>query len=258
MALLLIVGLSGCGLSPALPADLPSPDIREVPDLLTRAIDAAGGRDAMARVHSRMVVARAQVVETGQEGLLQFAIRSPDEFVAEFDLGSFGRTLEGSTGEHAWQWVGGKARLLSGSEAEQAKSSGTLHRLLDLESRKSALRLAPIEEFDRHRCYALVETGAEGTIETFLIDTASFLVIGSRVVYRQGLDTRTIETAYENPRPVDGLLLAHRIRQRSIARNSPTLTYQFDISNVTHNLSGPEFEEVFALPPEVTALLPAD
>jgi hypothetical protein len=234
------------------PAPVPGPAPRDLPDpatIVDAYVTASGGRAAYENVFNRVATGTMELVGLGVKGTVTEYAEAPYRNRLVMDAEGIGK-IEAGTGDGlAWEAdsIQG-ARLLEGEERAAALREATFNRELHWRQLYKDAVTAGIDSLDGRPCYKVVLTPQDGRPESWWFDLQSHLLVKSSTIVETMMGDVPVETAYEDYRPVDGLLLPHA--------NTQTLLVQkirIVLQSIQHNLDLPA--GCFDPPPEVRALL---
>ncbi len=191
---------------------LPSPLSAE--QILEKAIEAAGGRDAYARLETTVAKGAVEFENQHLHGTVEFYAKAPNKRLLVFHLEHLGATRQGFDGKVAWveDPING-LRKLAGADLDRVRLEADFHRPLRWRELYSAIEPAGIEQLDGRPTYVLRLTPKRGHPALHYYDAESFLLV------RQDLRQQTTEGTIEvrawlsDYRDVGGIKTPFRIEQ---------------------------------------------
>lgn len=226
--------------APATPATQADPDAR-----IEAYLAAAGGRDKLARISSRVTRVNFHVPGRGKiaDGVL--LIVPPDRSLTRVDFGASRSVTGGLLGDVAWEIdAGGQARLLEGGEKQSAILAAQVDPLLEWRRFFAASGASEPDQVDGRPCTGIELVPARGDPVVFCIDDESNLIVKISTLHNGEL----IQTLFSDFRVVDGVKIPHR----SVVV-SPRGSLEIRVESVEHNVEISQDE--FRLPPRVAALI---
>jgi len=163
-ALMVLAGWVAAGAQDTQPAAGKLPTVEEV---LTKSIEALGGRKAMEAVHSHVMTAKFEVLGQQMEGEITIYAAEPNLRYTELTIPGFGQERSGTDGTVHWQistMVG--ARLLEGAEKATSVRESRFNAALYWQELYEKAECVGLSEVDGRPCFEVVMTPAEGQPET--------------------------------------------------------------------------------------------
>jgi len=218
--------------------------------ILKQAVEALGGEGAFAKLHNRVSKGTFEVAAQGLKGPLTVYEAEGNKNYSLVELEGVGKMENGSDGKVYWEKnpaVG--PRILEGEEAAFQARQSTFNAIVHWPKLYKKAEVVSVESVDGQPCYKLEMTPPVGSPEKWFVDQKSHLIIRMDLVYRGPMGEIPIQTVFEDYRAVDGVKLAHRVRQRLGGMLEQLIT----IRSVEHNADIPK--DRFDLPPEIRELL---
>lgn len=196
----------------------PDRDARKTPlpslkDVLARYTEALGGRQAFARIRSRVT----EGTFTGADGKpqpLQIAQEAPDKYVWTVTTkeGPFSRGFDGKTG---WNRQGNVVEAMEEDELPGMRRRAAFFQDIDLKDRYGVLAVSGRESREGREVILVEGRATDSQREELSFDSATGLLV-RRLEYREtALGTLPSETDYEDYRDVDGVKLPFTVRRVS-------------------------------------------
>lgn len=268
LALALAAAVPGCLKVPA--GDLEVPGDKDAPadaqTVIDRYVAALGGEEALRKIGQRTVEARMTVLpETGctdeDENCRVNEIGGTFTLQSTADQRLYRRTVlnkqieeEGFDGQTGWQFRSGFLVLEDEEESVVTREDATLHWYLDLDKRGIQLALAPTRDKDfdgKPRVLDGVRWTSKGDLlppKTQWYDRATGLLAEELLEDDKAEPPISQHILYEDYRPVDGVLVAHKIRLINKV-GERTQEIVFVTQRVDHAPIKPEVFQVPTLPP---------
>ncbi len=185
-----------------------------VDDLIARNLEAKGGLDRINRVETLRMTGRT-TAGPGTEAPFVMEIKRPDK--VRMDVTVRGDTMtQAFDGKTGWQTaaVPGKTepqvlpeRVTRGM-AQQADFAGPL---VDARAKGTAIEYGGLVKLDTGEAHRLDLTGKAGEKRSIFLDAKTFLEVRGEATFTQGGRTITVISLIGDYRPVDGLVLPHRV-----------------------------------------------
>src|SRR5687768_3986846 len=223
---------------PAAPAEkLPS-----VKEILDKYVKAVGGRAAIEKIKSRSLTGTVEITPMNLKGTFESYSAPEGKSYSKTILTGVGDMLEGTDGKTAWAvnpFQGNREK--AGAELAQSKLINDFYRDLKLEKLFPKMELKGIEKVGEKDAYVIIASAEGVPAETWYFDTKSGLMLRSDVTAVAPEGNQPISFFFEDYRPVDGLMVAHRIRNQM-----PSFVLTITVSETKHGL--PIDEAKFARP----------
>jgi hypothetical protein len=180
-----------------------------VDQILEKYAQALGGRDALARLATRIrrgtLTNRAGqsspvTVEETAAGLVRVTIGSAPAISRAFD------------GKSAWSELGGRSRGLDGVEAANAALPADLQLGLRLKDQYAALAVRAYDRVNGKAVIVVEGRRAKGIEETLYFDRASGLLVRRAARLRTPLGSLPVQFDYDDYRVVDGVQTPFEVR----------------------------------------------
>ena len=227
-------------------ATTPSPE-----RLLDAYITALGGQAAQEKLFNRVASGSVELVGLGLKGTFTERSQQPTATQMVMELPGLGRIEAGTDGSAAWETdsIQG-ARLLEGNERALALRTAALANGAAWRDVFPHVEYAGLDTVAGHACHKVMLTPADGGTETWSLDADTHLLLKTATVIETAMGAVPTETAYEDYRPVDGVLLPF-VSVQSLLVQKIRITYD----SIRHNADLPS--DAFAPPSEVRDLLQA-
>ncbi len=230
---------------PALAAAAPKPKSNPLPaidSILSKYIDAIGGRAAHERLKSRVITGKVELAGSDSWGQLNIYAKAPNKSLTVMNVQPMGQVKHGYDGCTAWS-VGDTigAHTLTGAALSKFSTDADFYREIRLSELYPGIRLmGTVKEKDRE--YYLVEGfPVVGSEETMFFDAQSGLLTGRDLIQQTSQGPIRVEMRYSDWREVDGIKLPFKITQ-----SMPNLKFVFTVREVKHNV--PVDDKLFEKP----------
>ena len=217
----------------------PLPSIEAV---LSKYVDAIGGREAHARLKSRVITGRIELSGSDSWGQLNIYAKAPNKSLTIMNVQPMGQVKHGYDGCTAWS-VGDTigARTLSGAALSKFATDADFYREIKLNELYPGIRLMGTAK-DKDREFYLVEGfPLVGSEETMYFDVQSGLLTGRDLTQQTSQGPLRVEMRYSDWRVVDGVKVPFKITQ-----TMPNLKFVFTVRDVKHNV--PVDDKLFEKP----------
>jgi hypothetical protein len=181
----------------------PLPDAR---DVVARHIEAVGGRDALARLHSRHVWAHFEVPGERVKGQLQIFAARPNRLLIKTTFSDLATTVTGFDGQMGWsETPGSKPALVRGRQLVQLRDEADFD--IDLREGPAYRSIETVGrvEFGERTCYRLKVVRASSRELAEFYDVASGLYAGSVARRETDKGPVTVTTIVHRYKAFDGV-----------------------------------------------------
>ena len=210
--------------------------------ILSKYVDAVGGKEAHARLKSRVITGKIELSGSDSWGQLSIYAKAPNKSLTVMNVQPMGQVKHGYDGCAAWS-VGDTIGIhtLSGAALSKFSTDSDFYRETRLGELYPGIRVMGTVK-DKDREFYLVEgfplVGGE---EIMYFDTQSGLLVGRDVTQQTPQGPIRVEMRYSDWRNVDGVKLPFKITQ-----SMPNLKFVFTVREVKHNL--PVDDQLFEKP----------
>ncbi len=211
--------------------------------ILERSIEAAGGREAYAKLTSTMAKGVMEFSEQHLHGVIEFYAKAPNKRLVVTNIENLGEFRQGFDGQTAWMDnpLGGLRRL-EGAEAARIRLEADFHRPLKWPELYSKIELAGKETVAGRPAYVVRLTPKEGRPVTHYYDAENFLLLRQDMVQETSQGEIAVQAVMSDYRDVGGVKTPHRIEQRL-----PMGKIVIQFSEIRNNV---ELDDArFAMPP---------
>ena len=222
--------------TPAAKADAPLPTVDQVLETYVRAL---GGREALARLTTRVVKGS----RVGADGVLvpeEVYQRAPDKL---FVMTSYPNVkfLSGFDGARAWARDSRGADQLNDQFAEALRREAEFYHGVRLKELDPKMTVVGRETVGGRETYVVSAPASDGGRERYYFDAQTGLLVRRYLEFRTALGPTPVQVDYEDYREVDGIRLPFQLRW-----SNPRYSWGRKVDQVMHNV--PVGEEKFNSP----------
>jgi hypothetical protein len=223
--------------------------------ILNRYVQVTGGREAYDKVKSLTMMGTMEIKGQGVRGELKMYRAEGGKYYTVIDLGGMGKQEDGSDGATAWDKTVLGPRIKSGVEKFLATcADGVMSEYgkaaLELGECYSKAEYAGEETIDGKKLQKLVLTPKEGKPEEQYYDRETGLLARVKLVMPSPMGEVPITTIVSDYKTVSGLQVPGKL-----ANQMGPIQMEMTFTTITVNDQLPE--QLFALPPEIKALVGA-
>jgi hypothetical protein len=217
--------------------------------LLDQHVEAIGGKAASDKLSVRVTRGRIEVANAGISITLTNWTARPNRVRSVAESEVVGRIERGFDGSVAWE-VSTTAgpRLLDGVQLDNAVRDSPFDGLVSWRAWVARADTQEVAQVDGKPAYKVLVTPKRGSTQTVYFDQASSLAVKIESVAASTMGDVPVETWLGDYRAVDGVKIAHVVRQNAAGRQVVTT-----IESVVHAIEVPAGQ--FDPPKEVLALL---
>jgi len=209
------------------PAD-PVPSGEEI---LERYLKQVGGREALARIHSRHIRGTVEIKPLGLKGLLAVYQARPNRYYAQIDIAGQMTVRQGTDGEVVWElnpMTG--PRIIEDQERALLLSQYAFDETRYRET-YDTIQCLGVEWIEGQPCYKVVQSVRRAIPITVYYSKETGLAMKARYTILAPGEAQEVETTTTDYRPVDGILYPHRTVQK--LKKVETLTL---IESIKHDV----------------------
>ena len=217
-------------------------------EVINRYIEAIGGREAILAQPGRHVFGKFQIPAQGMGGQLEIYAQPPNKMLARVTIDPIGEIRNGYDGTTGWSvnpMVG--PMVLDSVQLRQLRQQADVYSSLYPETQIASLETIGQETFEGKACYNVKVTTTWGESYSEYFDTATGLQVGSRRTQESPMGPMETVTIMSDYRDLDGLMAPFRQVVRTMGIDQ--------VITVDSAKSGTIPDSVFALPPEIQALI---
>lgn len=185
-------------------------------EILEKSIEAAGGREAYAKLTS--TAAKGLMEFTSQElhGTIEFYAKAPNKRLLVTNIENIGETRQGFDGEVAWvENLAQGVRKLEGAELERVRQEAEFHRPLKWRELYRRIELKGKQLVAGRPVWVLRLTPKAGKPLTHYYDAESFLLVGQELVEATPQGQVPLRAWMFDYRDVGGVKTPYRIEQET-------------------------------------------
>ena len=246
---LAILALAAAGLLAGLGASAaPEEGLPTGKEVMERAIKAAGGREAFAKLNNRVVKAKLELKPMGLTGTATTYQARPCKAHSAIDIEGVGTILRGYDGDTMWE-----IHPMFGTRVVDGEEKAVMFVLSQFdESNYEALyetiECVGTEDVDGTACYKVLATPKGGKPMTVYYAKESGLPLKSVFSLQTPAGEFPTETRPSEFKEVDGITIPHRVEETVAGTEIHTVT-----ESIQHNVEMPD--DRFDLPEEIKNLL---
>lgn len=208
-------------------------------------VEKAGGKAAFEKLKNRVTKGKIKFESMGVEGPFTIWQAEPNLMVIQVEAEGLGKMQEGFDGQIAWAMDAMQgARVKEGNERAEAMRQAIFNGELHWRKIYKKAETVAIENVNDKPAYKVLLTPAEGNPTTAYYDTETGLLTKLNIIAEAPMGSIPVETFLSDYRPVDGVLVPHKLEQKVMQQNTT-----FIIESVEHNVEIPKTR--FELPIEV-------
>lgn len=210
--------------------------------VLQRYVDAMGGKDALAKLTTRVIKGKVDVVGVSRGGLVEVYLKAPNKSLTVVDAHPVGVTKQGFDGRSGWFFSKqGGTRDLKGSELAALTVEADFYHDLRIRELYPTTKLLGKTKSGFRELYVVQAVPRGGGAEYFYFDVETGLLFRRDTTRQTSSGMVRAEIYYGDWREVDGIRLPFSVTQ-SMAQT----TLGFSVEEVKHNV--PLEEAVFRRP----------
>jgi len=219
-------------------AEAPKADAKDaalptVDAVLDKHIKAVGGKEAIEKITSRSMKGSFDLEAFGVTGApVEMFAKAPNKSSMKIDIPGFGVVNQVYDGATAWDsnpMTG--LRELSGVELAQKKRGSDFYPELNFKKHYTKLEVKGKEKVGSYETYVIEASPAEGSPEKFYFDANTSLLVRHDAEVESPQGKLQMESYPENYKLVDGVQVAHTIKQVT-----PAMTIVIKFTEVKNNV----------------------
>jgi outer membrane lipoprotein-sorting protein len=193
-------------------------------EILAKALEARGGKAALAKVQSVQMSATTTLHQAGIESAMTISIKRPNRYHASVDLGGT-QMVQCFDGTKAWYTnpMSGKAEELPETQAASMRDQGDLDGpLVDWAAKGNTVTLAGVADVDGVKAHKIVVKDGTGSTKTIYIDTVTYAEIKNEMESSAMGQTMTVEIYKSDFRQVGAVWFPFRIETKMMGMTMST------------------------------------
>jgi len=211
----------------------PDTGMPSVDQIIEKFVTAIGGKEAVAKVSSRVQKGSFDIPAMGAGGTMEIFEKAPNKTLAVITIPGFGTVQEGFDGKVAWaQDPQSGLREKSGTELADAQLDGNFYKLIKLKELYPKMELTGKQKVGERDAYVIIGTPAAGSPEKWYFDVQSGLLIRSDIERDTPMGKLPVETLLEDYKEYDGVKVPTSIKQ-----TNPNFTLVIKVEDVKHNVA---------------------
>lgn len=224
-------------------------DLPKADTLLDKYIDVTGGKAAYQKHHNEISKGSLSMAAMNLKGEVTSYRAEPDKSLTEIDLGSLGKSREGSDGKVFWSISSMMGpHVKDGPEKAQAELSAKFNAELNWRDVFKDAKTVGTDTVDGKPCYKVELTPPDGSPINQCYDKDSGLMVKMTMTAQTPMGEQTVDSFASDYRKEGDVLMPHKIKQ-VLAGQEILIT----IDTVTFNSDIPA--DKFAVPDEIKALV---
>lgn len=228
--------------------DLPAPG-----KVISDYINATGGRDAYLAIQSSVTHGVFELQAMGLTAPITIYQALPDRNYTLIESEAFGKIESGSADGVFWEKsLMSGSRIKEGEEKVVASRDANPHKWLNWEESYPTAEAAGIQDCDSVSCYHLIMTPEIGEPENYYFGVEDKLLHQTEMIVNSEMGAIKMEGFYSDYRKTGDVLVPFTTRQILMGMQEISLTFE----SIEFNTDLPE--GIFALPPEVSAVINKD
>jgi hypothetical protein len=213
--------------------------------VISRYLDAIGGKAALAKVHSRVMKGSFNMPAMGMSAKMEIYIEPPDKYLSFIDFEGMSPAYSGVNGDTAWEInpMSGP-RIFSGAEKMANLRRAQIDPLLNWKANYVKVEVGDDAQIQGKPCTKLMLTDGDGSTTTVYFDKETGLI--SR--REDSVGGQTIQSDVSDYRKVGDVLAPYKL-------NVSTAQFGFEVTvdSIEDNVDIPS--DKFDLPPDIKALM---
>jgi hypothetical protein len=227
--------------------DQPLPPAEKI---LDKYVEVTGGKATYEKITNRVTKGMIEMVGSGIKFDVTIYAAAPNKMYSLLESKELGKIEKGIDGDVVWEMsLMAGPQVKTGDERALVLRSTALDGVANWRKLFKKVECPGVETVDDKPCYKIVLTPAEGEPEVRWYDKESNLLAKTAVTLKLPAGTVPIESYPSDYKPVNGILLAHKVKQ-VVAGVQQTLIVA---EKIEHNVQMPK--DRFDLPAEVRALV---
>jgi len=209
----------------------------QVDTVLTRYIEATGGRAAIEKVSSRIL--KATFEGLGLPAGLDWTLyaKAPNKQVSEMEVAGMGRVAEGFDGQVGWSlspFAG--LRVKEGQELAKLKRDADLHRDLHMQTTYPDLAAKGSAQVNGADAVMLEAKPAADSIERFYFEAKTGLLVRQDSEFPTPDGRMKVQMVLSDFRAVDGVKYPHVMRFGVAMPDQQAIEFTIKVTQVRHNV----------------------
>ena len=217
----------------ALPKVVADASLPSLDTVLQKYVDAIGGKDALAKVTTRVIKGRVDLAGVSRGGKMESFMKAPNRSLTVLEMGPLGVTKQGFDGSTGWYFSkSGGMRNLKGPELASAIADAEFYRDLRIKELYATTKLLGKTKSGYRELYVVQAVPRGGSAEYFYFDVETGLLFRRDTTRQTSAGMARAEIYYGDWREVDGIRLPFNITQ-----SMPRMNLEFTVEEVKHNVA---------------------
>jgi hypothetical protein len=211
--------------------------------VLSRYVDAVGGRSAVARLKTR-VLKGTRDASQGRSWPMELNVKEPGKYLMVLNIPEQGELRRGADGARGWVRTRGVAREMTPAEVESLRDAFTLSAPVAISEPFPQMTPAGLEKIGERAAYVLEHRPSAGVRELYYFDRETGLLLRRKNYRDTVLFPVPEQYDFEDYRDVDGLKLPFTVRYSNI---DTWFSFTRKFTDIKHNV--PLDDALFSPPP---------
>jgi outer membrane lipoprotein-sorting protein len=210
----------------------PAAALPTIDEILDKFVKAIGGKEVIEKQNSRAAKGSWEIEAMSMTGPFEAYAKAPNKVATHFTIPGVGAGAQVFDGQKGWDsspMTG--LRELGGVELATMKREADFYQPLNFKKQFTKLEVKGKEMVGKSEAYVVVATPAEGEPEKHYFDVNTGLLVRQDAERETGQGKMAFEIYLDDYRAVDGLKIAHTVRQVS-----PMFSMTIKFSEVKHNV----------------------
>ena len=217
----------------ALPKVVTDASLPSLDTVLQKYVDAIGGKDALAKLTTRVIKGKVDVAGVSRGGKMESFMKAPNRSLTVLEMGPLGVTKQGFDGQAGWYFSkSGGTRNLKGPELAAITAEADFYRDLRIKELYATTKLLGKTKSGYRELYVVQAVPRGGGAEYFYFDVETGLLFRRDTTRQTSAGMARAEIHYGDWREVDGIRLPFNITQ-----SMPRMNLEFTVEEVKHNVS---------------------
>jgi hypothetical protein len=224
-------------------------DLPKAETILDKYVEATGGKAAYEKHHSEISKGSLEFQALGLKGSVTSYRAEPDKSLTEIDLGSLGKSRDGSDGKVFWSlssMVG--PHVKEGAEKAQAVLTARFNAEVNWRDLFKEVKTTGTDTVDGKECYKVEMTPSEGPPIMQCYDKQSNLMVKATMTAQGPMGEQVMDSYATDYRKEGDVLMPHKIKSNLAGQE-----IVISVDSVVFDTEIPASK--FALPDEIKALV---
>lgn len=188
-----------------------------VDELMTKAIEAAGGESNLRKITTRVTTSDVDFVNQGVKATGVTYAKAPNMVKNEVTMTALGKTIakgydlfDGTNGEEVYTFS--PVEKYAGKKLEDSRINSDFYNILNWKTHYPKVTIKGKEKVGEEECYVVDLTPEKGSRLTLLFSTKTFLLMQQRGTIPSSTSSQSLpfKTTFSDYRQIDGVMIAFR------------------------------------------------